>query len=116
MVLVPEPEKLTPVLAAVLWPILTLLLLAEKSSVPVNAPATSEDRLTVVLTVTVPPPELPSNVAVSAAPGRLPAPPHVLPAPPLDDDHDAVLLPFQVAVPPTQKQEAACAGNDSARN
>lgn len=56
-----------------LWPLtpvmVTLLLLALKSSVPVKAPVVSPWMVTVVLTVTVPPPDEPSKVTVSAALG-----------------------------------------------
>ncbi|ANW00699.1 hypothetical protein LMTR13_11475 [Bradyrhizobium icense] len=80
-------------------------LFVAKSSVPVNAPQTSDwivfDALIVAATVTVPPPLDPSNVTVSAEDGTLAplAPPEVA-------DQFAVLESFHVPVPPTQNREA----------
>lgn len=56
----------------------TLLLLTEKSKVPVKALMVSWVIVIVVLTVTVPPPELASKVTVSPAPGT-DAPPEPAP-------------------------------------
>lgn len=79
----------------------TLLLLAEKSSVPVCAPQVSDMIATVVLTVTVPAPELPSNVTLSAEVGTV-----CPPAPPVVAAQCVVSLASQVPVPPTQKRAA----------
>lgn len=88
-------------------------LLAEKSSVPVKLPAVNAVReipFIVLSTVTVPPPDRASKVAVSAAClGTPPVPAQVPPVPPDEDDHDAVLLVLNVPVPPTQKHVAALA-------
>ena len=70
----------------------------------------------VVSTVTVPPPELPSNVAVSAdCFGIPPVAAHVPAVPPVAEAHDAVLDVDHVPVPPTQKQVAALAHVASAQ-
>lgn len=88
----PEPENALDVADSV-----TLLLLTEKSSVPVNAPQVIDGTATVVLTVTVPPPELPSNVTASDVPGT------DAPDEPPDDDAQCVVDDAShVPAPPTQ--------------
>jgi hypothetical protein len=104
---VPEPKfmVLTPA------PLLVKLrdsviegLLALKSRVPVNNPQTMEVSVApfiVESTVTVPPPDAASNVAVSAEPGTL-APP----APPVVADQCVVVVESHVPAPPTQNRLA----------
>ncbi len=92
---VPVPEPLNVCIVG-------LLLLAEKSSVPVNAPIVTDVTLKSVLTVTVPPPEAASKVTVSPEPGTEPGcvePPDVV-------AQLVRLLPSHVFVPPTQNNEA----------
>lgn len=92
---VPVPDPLNPMLFGLVS--VTLLLLAEKSKVPVNAPIVMDRTLIVVLTVTVPPPLDASNVTVSLAPGTL------CPPAPLDVAAQCVVSEAsQVPVPPTQ--------------
>lgn len=79
----------------------TLLLLALKSNVPVNAPQVIVCTVTVVLTVTVPPPDEPSRVALSAEPGT-----DAPLAPPDEAAQCDVSLASHVPVPPTQNLEA----------
>lgn len=82
----------------------TLGLLTLKSSVPVNAPMVSvvnDFPLMVVSTVTVPPPEEPSNVTLSPLTGA-----DAPPAPPVLADQCVVVVESHVPVPPTQKREA----------
>lgn len=85
-------------------------MFALKSRVPVNALVVSEDIDIVALTVTVPPPEFPSNIATSLDVGTFVAPGQPAPAPPVVVDHEVKLEPSHVAVPPTQKQFTAFAG------
>lgn len=78
-----------------------LLLFTEKSIVPVYVPHERVRILKLVFTVTVPPPEDPSNVTLSATPGTVwpPAPPDVA-------DQCVVSDASHVPVPPTQKRAA----------
>lgn len=94
---VPVPVMLNPVVPLSV----ALLLFTEKSSVPVNAPAVMDWTVTVVLTVTVPPPLDPSNVTESAEPGTVwpPSPPDVA-------DQFTILEPSHVPVPKTQNRLA----------
>lgn len=87
---VPVPKKLVVKVI--------LLLFAEKSKAPVKAPIVRTERLRVAwLTVTVPPPELPSRVTLSPATGT-----DCPPAPPEDDAQWVVSAASHVPVPPTQ--------------
>jgi hypothetical protein len=95
IVRVPEPDPLNETLK------LTLLSLAEKSNVPVKAPHVIDCTVTVVLTVTVPPPDEASKVAESPDPGTdAPPAPFELAA------QCVVSLASHVPVPPTQKRLA----------
>lgn len=99
IVLVPEPPNSIAITPAEL-PNVMLGLFTLKSSVPVNAPAVSVAivaPLTVESTVTVPPPELASNVTLSPDAGTLEPP-----APPEDADQCVVVVESQVPAPPTQ--------------
>lgn len=115
-VLVPVPVMLK--LGATALANVMLGLFAEKSRVPVKAPIARPAivfPLMVESTVTVPPPELASKVAVSEdCLGMPPVAPHVEELPPEDDDHDAVFAVDHDPVPPTQKQAAAIAGDVAA--
>ena len=77
-------------------------LFAEKSSVPVNAPAVSEanvEPLMFAAAVTVPPPDETSKVTASVEDGT-----ETPPAPPDVDAQCVVVELSHVPVPPTQKQ------------
>lgn len=95
------------------------LLFVAKSIVPVKAPMVklaTVHRPPPILTVIVPPPELPSKVTLSLVAGTQAhdAPPEVVAHLPLSD------VPSTVPVPPIQKQfppeQAAFAGSDGAQH
>lgn len=105
-VLVPAPVTLNAVV------IVKLGLLAEKSSVPVNAPIVilaSDNPLIVPDAVTVPPPELPSKVTESPVVGAAFEVEHPVAPAPVVGAQCVMAALSHVPVPPTQKQLLACA-------
>lgn len=113
-VAVPHLIVRVPVLLLFHWEVMVrFALLALLSNVPVNAPVFSVAIVAPDIdesTVTVPPPELASNVATSPACfGTPPVAAHVLGVPPLDEAHDIKSMVLHVPVPPTQKHVAALA-------